>query len=196
MRHLLLLITLLLPSVVLRAQTDTSDDLTPQKGYKYFVSLSVGCNMGHSMLSGRYGFTAFPSTTLTTTHGYQVSRQLFLGVGTGATAGFAAGHSTGIYSIPVFAAVRYTPMEGRYSMALGLRVGNSFGFGKELNPDGIYASPSAGLRIGLKSNLALNLTLAYVLQRQGVNTIYTYYRSTKYEHFPLHGIMATAHMEF
>lgn len=194
-QHVFLLLILLFPSL-LRAQEDTSKDLSPQTGYRAFVSLSVGCHIGHSMLSSHYGTTAYPSTLVTTTHGYQLNRQFFVGIGTGATLGFAAGYSRGIYSVPLFAAVRYTPMQGRYSMVLGLRAGNTFGFGKELNPDGYFITPSAGIRIALKPSLALNFTLAYVLQRQGVNTIYTYYRTTPYEHFSMHGIMAAAHLEF
>ena len=198
MKRLLLYLLFLLP-VALSAQTSPSGDLSPRTGYKYFVGLAAGCNMGHSMKTqgyDRFGSTAYPTLTLTTTHGSQLSRQLFVGAGAGASVGYCIGPSRVVYSIPVYAACRYTPMQGRYSMALGLRLGYSFGFGRELNPDGPYLSPSAGIRIALRSRLAVNLSLSYVLQRQGVNTIYTDYRTTEFEHLSLHGLMAVANLEF
>ena len=137
------------------------DRFAPKSGYTGFVDLEGGGGIGdHSgSLCG-----------VTTSHGYRIIPQLFVGGGTGIRADF---YWEAFY-IPVFADVRYTILKRNISPIVGMKIGYSF-----LELQGICFNPGVGCRFGLSRNFALNISLNYQLQQAEMEWRYNsdYYSS-------------------
>ncbi|MBP3299656.1 MAG: hypothetical protein J6L73_08285 [Muribaculaceae bacterium] len=99
---------------------------------------------------------------LSTTQGYQFNPYLYAGIGFAWQYFYAGYHySNDSFSlIPVFADVRWTPVNHRFSPIVDFKAGGFFG-----KMTGWYLQPSAGVRVAVNNKYGFDLTIGYTIQR-------------------------------
>ena len=117
----------------------------PYAGYKGMLDFNYALGVGEHSIN-RFGAS--------TVHGYQINRYVFTGVGVGLNYYYGS-ESLGL---PIFADARfYVPFTDNAAFYLDCRIGYSL-----LDADGLYMSPSFGLRLGRKT--AITLSVGYEFQ--------------------------------
>lgn len=116
-------------------------------GYKGFADVAYSVKAGNIDGANRI--------EVSTTHGYQILPQLFVGVGVA----YNYFHEVESSAVPVFADVRGTLPIGKFSPFVDARIGYSVA-----GYNGFYFSPSIGCRLGLTNSLGLNLSVGYSMQ--------------------------------
>lgn len=125
----------------------------PQSGYRGFIDWSNDFTTYTFFMIGDNEFTWF--TGASTSHGYQINRNLYVG------AGLMVEHNSkfDIYTIPVFADIRTDQTWGRFTPFGDLRIGYNFSDG-----GGIYFSPTVGYRFNLNRKMNLNVGIGLTLR--------------------------------
>lgn len=99
---------------------------------------------------------------LSTTQGYQFNHCIYAGAGV-AWQYFYEGYAltdSAFSLIPVFAHVRWTPIDHRFSPIAELKAGGFFG-----KMSGWYLQPSIGIRAAINDKYGFDLTIGYTIQR-------------------------------
>ena len=129
-----------------------------------------------------------------TTHGYQATQNLFIGVGVGLDIPVAKDidHSP---NIPIYGALRLQTNHHNVTPFVGCNVGycifRPFGDREELDTGGaFYLHPELGLNFVVGNNLGLNLSVGY--------TLYKYKQTIEYheETYNRQGLSVTLGLEF
>lgn len=123
------------------------------KRYRGYVDVMVGPGN-----DGVYREFNTLSYGLTTSHGFQLNPYLFFGGGVGVYY-CDFDNFKGDYAVPIFANFRANLSKGRVSPYFDAKMGYS---ASEVS--GFYASPSFGLRIGLKRKFGINIQVGYSAQ--------------------------------
>ena len=148
MKHLRFIVVALalLCSASSFAQADYDYDRpAPYDGYKGMLDFNYALGVGEHSIN-RFG--------VSTVHGYQINRYIFTGVG----AGFNYFYSDESFNLPIFADARFSlPFADNAAFYLDCRIGYSL-----LDAEGLYMSPSLGLRLGRQT--ALTLSVGYEFQ--------------------------------
>ena len=134
----------------------------PKTGYRGFIDVGIGCAGTNKV------FQDFYRMTISTTHGYQMSEHLFVGLGVGAHL-FSDATDTlqldeetkkkrlennNYYSFPIFSDVRYDFLNRPVSPFADVQFGGTVGDFK-----GLHFAASAGVRIN-----RFSLSMGYSLQ--------------------------------
>lgn len=154
MKKLLSIFTLMLATLsVSAASTRTTN---PERSNLYEKVPMEGSYVGYVSIEtnspGYFGVGGF-NGGITTAHGKMVTRNIFLGLGTGYIADFAKGKGV----IPVFADFRYffqSQFQRRIYPHIGLRGGATVA---TIGKAGGLAQAAIGFRVPLSEKLALNL---------------------------------------
>jgi hypothetical protein len=117
----------------------------PVRGYRGFYELG---------LFGGVGADAINHTELNTSHGYQFNPNLFVGLGIGLHV-----FESEAASIPLYAHVRSEFVDRRITPFADVRLGYAFG-----DIEGLYFSPSVGVRFGWGRKSDTYVSLGYTLQ--------------------------------
>lgn len=148
-----------------------------------------------SFLVGNDGVYKDFNTTgggISTSHGYQLNPYIFLGGGVAYhyyNSDYFDGHS----AVPVFANFRVNMNSNKISPFFDAKVGYSAG-----DFEGVYASPSFGVRIGLKENLGINFSVGYTAQGfkyEDYDIIGRYHISTTEKSF-IHSLTISVGLDF
>lgn len=102
---------------------------------------------------------------ITTSHGYQVNPHFFIGGGIGLCYyNFdnieGSDDSEGNLAVPFFANARFNLGSARVTPFIDAKLGYAVG-----DLQGLYASPSVGVRIGIKGKFAINVATGYTAQQ-------------------------------
>ena len=117
----------------------------PHAGYRGMLDVNYALGIGEHSIN-RFG--------LSTVHGYDFNRYIFTGIGVG----FNYFYDSESFNLPIFADARFLlPFEDNAAFFLDCRIGYSL-----LDADGLYMSPSFGLRFGRKT--AITLSVGYDFQ--------------------------------
>lgn len=138
------------------AEVTYAEPMEPLKK-KRQSNLTAGYH-GFFELNGGYDFVEEANlvTGVMTSHGYQFSPNLYLGVGAGLDL-----YDFSCVNIPVFAHLRTTFINSRVTPYIDLRGGYSFGYF-----NGLYVDPSVGLRFGFgKHRAGFNIGIGYTIQK-------------------------------
>lgn len=107
-----------------------------------------------------------------TGHGYQFSPYIFLGGGFAFYYYDFVNYDSG-KSVPFYADFRVNMMDKNISPFFDLRIGYS----PSNSMQGVFFSPTLGVRFGITENFALNFSLAYTMQGYETYERYRYYSS-------------------
>lgn len=132
-----------------------------EPGYRGFVD--------YGFFIGTGDFDGSTLNEISTTHGYQIMPQLFVGGGVGIQ--FYKFEDAGDdihYNLPIFADVRWDILENKVTPFVDVKGGYSVA--GEFT--GAYVNPSIGCRIALGDKLGLNLGVGYTFMKTGYE--YTY----------------------
>ncbi|MDE6371317.1 MAG: hypothetical protein K2K92_07495 [Duncaniella sp.] len=133
-----------------------------ETGYRGFVD--------YGYMIGTGDFESSSLNEITTTHGYQILPQLFVGGGVGVHLYKFNGGDGGVhYNLPIFADVRYDILETKFTPFIDAKGGYSVA--GEFT--GAYFSPSLGCRMALTDCLGLNLSVGYTYMKTGYKFIYS-----------------------
>lgn len=126
----------------------------PVRGYRGFVEW---CNdLGAGSDAGYDG--VFYYSGVSTTHGYQLSPQFYLGAGLEVE--YFRRHDRVV--VPLFVEARTDHRFGRFTPYASLRAGY------DLSDEGdLYLSPTVGYRFGIKGKWGLNIGVGLTLERMG-----------------------------
>ena len=163
MKKVIIAIILAITSFCAQAQT--------LEGNRYKGALDFMISPGNDGVF--YKFNTF-SFGLLNTHGYQINPYVFVGVGIGIQYHCMKNFENSI-SVPIYSNVRFNFTQSKTSPYFDLKGGYSI-----YEIEGLYLSPSFGLRFGLNNNMAANLQVGYSAQR--FNYIDYYYISRSYIH--------------
>ena len=148
MRHLrsFVVAIALLCSVFSFAQVDSDNNRSNSyAGYRGMFDVNYALGIGEHSIN-RFG--------LNTIHGYDFNRYIFTGIGVG----FNYFYDSESFNLPIFADARFLlPFEDNAAFFLDCRIGYSL-----LDANGLYMSPSFGLRLGRKT--AITLSVGYDFQ--------------------------------
>lgn len=126
----------------------------PERGYRGFVEWDNNLTTSHKSenISAPATLTYW-ITGLSTSHGFQINRNMFLGAGVMVETDT---EDTRIWTSPVYFQLRYDRMFGKFSPFADLRIGYNM-----CNGGGIYFSPTIGYRFnwGRKTNINIGLGL-------------------------------------
>lgn len=126
-----------------------------EPGYRGFVD--------YGFLYGTGDFDGSTMNEISTTHGYQILPQLFVGGGVGVHL-YKFGDSDGIhYNLPVFADIRWDILQSKFTPFIDMRGGYSVA--GEFT--GAYINPSIGCRMGIGDKFGLNLGVGYTYMQTG-----------------------------
>lgn len=117
-------------------------------GYRGFIDLDWSSSKG--FITGAYSIGA------TTSHGYQIVPQLYIGVGAGVNYYYKG---TAV-NLPIFADIRTDIINAQATPFVDVKIGYSL-----LDCEGLYLSPSLGCRISLGNTMGLNIGVGYTLQK-------------------------------
>ncbi|MFM6984954.1 MAG: hypothetical protein ACKOXF_12525 [Chitinophagaceae bacterium] len=126
------------------------------KGYRGIVEL------GYGLKSGKYGLDV---TNFNFVNGYQLSNQMFVGLGTG----IKYFNESEMTLIPLYADFKYSFLDQKVSPMLGFSAGFSFNPNKGFEGEGFLFNPSLGAQIKGKNKMRYNISLNY--QTQQINFI-------------------------
>lgn len=119
---------------------------------------------------GVYGKLNMIGGGVTTTHGFQANSNIFFGAGLGYYY-TSASHGDFYEVVPIYMDFRVQMSRTRVSPFFDMKLGSAVS-----DNLGAYASPSFGLRVGLRDRLGLNFTLGYTLMGTYIdNRYYTHH---------------------
>ena len=124
----------------------------------------------YGYLVGTGDFDSSTFNDISTTHGYQIIPQLFVGAGVGVHLYKFNGSSDIYYNLPVFADVRYDVLETKFTPFIDMRGGYSVA--GEFT--GAYVSPSLGCRMAITDRLGINLSVGYTYMKTGYEYVKTH----------------------
>ena len=132
----------------------TSGGRALQRGYRGLVDagfcLNTGYHVGNRM-------------ELSTSHGYQFTPHVFLGLGVGIHYFFESDK----VNVPIFAHARYDFVDSAFTPFAELKAGYSAG-----THPGFYLCPALGWRFAVKGRYGLNIGIGYTMQLREVKYIY------------------------
>ncbi len=146
MKKLFFVVLLCLLAVGTKAQIAT--------GYRGFVDAGYGISVSKVSIGG-YEADISDQLFLSTSHGYQIIPQLFVGGGAGVT----YYHEGSTVAFPVFAHVR-TDFGSRLGFFAEVKGGYTI---KDI--DGAFFVPTVGIRYGITDRLGINLGVGYMAQK-------------------------------
>lgn len=124
----------------------------------------------YGYLIGTGDFSSSSLNEISTTHGYQILPQLFVGGGIGVHLYKFNAEGDGIhYNLPIFADVRYDVLETKFTPFVDFKGGYSVAGDFQ----GAYFSPSIGCRMAITDNLGINLGVGYTYMKTGYKYIYS-----------------------
>ncbi len=165
MRKTLLVMVALLASIVAKAETDGERTDWRGKGYAGFVDIG-GVAGGEEILGGGI-------FSLTTTHGFQFKRCLFLGLGTGIEMWSGTEYKVSgdvdydLTFVPIYAAARWNIIKRRLTPFVTMRLGGAMVDGVSEYQDEFtqYINMAVGFSAILKGDFGLNFSLGYDYKR-------------------------------
>lgn len=122
------------------------------KGYRGIVEL------GYGIKSGKYGLDV---TNFNFVNGYQLSKQMFVGVGTG----IKYFNESEMTLIPLYADFKYSFLDQKVSPMFGFSAGFSFNPNNGFEGEGFLFNPSLGAQIKGKNKMRYNISLNYQTQQ-------------------------------
>ncbi len=122
------------------------------KGYRGIVEL------GYGLKSGKYGLDV---TNFNFVNGYQLSKQMFVGVGTG----IKYFNESEMTLIPLYADFKYSFLNQKVSPMFGFSAGFSFNPNNGFEGEGFLFNPSLGAQIKGKNKMRYNISLNYQTQQ-------------------------------
>lgn len=126
-----------------------------EPGYRGFVD--------YGFLYGTGDFDGSTMNEISTTHGYQILPQLFVGGGVGVHL-YKFDESDGIkYNLPVYGDIRWDILQTKFTPFIDVKGGYSVA--GEFT--GAYLNPSIGCRMALGDKLGLNLGVGYTYMKTG-----------------------------
>ncbi|MDE5635430.1 MAG: hypothetical protein K2I52_03880 [Muribaculaceae bacterium] len=128
-----------------------------EEGYRGFVDLGYAVSVSE-ISDGRITYDVSNRAMISTTHGYQIIKNLFVGAGVGMTYWHQA--DNGSIGLPIFADVRADFGERKLSYFVDLKGGYSVA-----DIQGAYFNPQVGIRLGLTEKFGLNLGIGYQMQK-------------------------------
>lgn len=136
------------------APTTQSNDtaIAFTKGYRGIVEL------GYGLKSGKYGLDV---TNFNFVNGYQLSKQMFVGVGTG----IKYFNESEMTLIPLYADFKYSFLDQKVSPMFGFSAGFSFNPNNGFEGEGFLFNPSLGAQIKGKNKMRYNISLNYQTQQ-------------------------------
>ena len=133
-----------------------------ETGYRGFVE--------YGYLIGTGDFNGSDLNDISTTHGYQITSNLFVGAGVGVHLyKFNDGDDKTHYNLPVFADIRWDILETKFTPFIDLKSGYSVA--GEFT--GAYVKPSLGCRMAIGSKLGLNIGVGYTFMKTGYAYVYS-----------------------
>lgn len=145
-KHLLAILSLVIASLTSHAV---------ETGYRGFVD--------YGFLYGTGDFDGSTMNEITTTHGYQILPQLFVGGGVGMHL-YKFGKSDEIqYDLPVFADIRWDMLLTKFTPFIDVKGGYSVAG----NFTGVYFNPSIGCRMAIGDKIGINLGIGYTYMKTG-----------------------------
>lgn len=154
-----------------------------QEGYRGFVDVNF--------FAGNDGvFTEFNVVGggFATTHGYQFNPNVFLGGGMKFQYN-SFDNFDNAYSMPFYADFMVNMTDSKISPFFDLKLGYSF-----TEIEGVYLSPSFGIRFGLADNLAINTSIGYSLQGYSYEESFLHYYYN--EKASIHNLNLSVGIEF
>ena len=140
--------------VALIALLTSTTSRAVEPGYRGFVD--------YGFLYGTGDFSESTLNEISTTHGYQIFPQLF--VGAGVSVHLYKFDGSGIrYNLPVFGDIRWDILQTKFSPFVDFKGGYSVA--GEFT--GGYVSPSVGCRMALGEKLGINLGVGYTYMKTG-----------------------------
>lgn len=130
-----------------------------QRGYRGFADI------GYSIGVGDFGEGR---VELQTTHGYQFLPYFYMGAGVGVS----FYHKSEVVSVPIFADLRADLFNNSITPFIDFKIGYAVA-----DVEGFYMSPSIGCRFGLDSNIALNASVGYTMQKY--NWSYLFFKGSE-----------------
>jgi hypothetical protein len=109
---------------------------------------------GFAAKSGKYGLNV---TSFNFVNGYQLSEQMYVGLGTG----FRYFNDADFTLIPLFADFKYAFLNQKISPIVGLGAGYTFNPDNGFQGEGFLFNPSLGVQYRLGKKMRLNLSLNY-----------------------------------
>ena len=134
-----------------------AQDYSVKRGYKGFIDFGYSQNVGMDGVANEISGYDSNKIFWSTSHGYQFNPYLFVG------AGFSLDCYTTKtwFTMPFFANVRVTPLNGNITPFIDVKGGYNFiGYMK-----GLYLAPSIGCRFGLTRRVGLNVGIGYTMQQ-------------------------------
>ncbi len=144
-------IIILLLSLVFALQTNAQT----LQGHRYRGSVEASFLVGNDGVYKDFNATG---GGISTSHGYQLNPNIFLGGGI-AYHYYSLDYFDGHNAVPVFANFRVNMNSNKVSPFFDAKIGYSAG-----DFEGLYASPSFGVRVGIKDNLGVNFSIGYTAQ--------------------------------
>ncbi|MDE6267822.1 MAG: hypothetical protein K2M04_01940 [Muribaculaceae bacterium] len=152
----------LMCTIIAVATNFSSNAVEP--GYRGFVD--------YGYMIGTGDFDGSSLNEISTTHGYQILPQLFVGAGVGVHLyKFNDAGSDLHYNLPIYADVRWDILdETKFTPFIDFKGGYSVA--GEFT--GMYINPSIGCRMALGDKLGLNLGVGYTYMKTGYEFIYNH----------------------
>ena len=141
----------------------SANTLAVEPGYRGFFD--------YGYMVGTGDFESSTLNEITTSHGYQICPQLFVGAGAGVHLYKFNGDDGIHYNLPVFGNMRYDILETKFTPFIDVKGGYSVA--GEFT--GAYVSPSVGCRMAVSSRVGINLSAGYTYMKTG----YEYVKSGK-----------------
>jgi hypothetical protein len=139
----------------------------PCKSYTRNAHYSGFADLGYSTGHGKYGFK---QVFVTTTHGVSIlSNSLFIGAGIGFGASLDTSNIDNTYTLPIYAASRYTLNEKYIKPFLDLKIGyahmwDEVACGGGNTTGGFYLAPSVGITTPA-GKIGFNIAIGYSVIR-------------------------------
>ena len=186
MKHILTICLILFPFLCMNAQNRVTIDgySRTMSAHRYNPRYAIehkhhtGVEEGYrgffdvNMIVGNDGIYRDINTKgggFSTSHGYQFSPYIYLGGGMSLQYYSFTEYTENTYSLPFYADFMVNMVDAKISPFFDLKLGYSFS-----DIQGVYFSPSLGVRFGLNDNLAINASVGYSLQ--GYGDYYDYWR--------------------
>lgn len=106
---------------------------------------------------------------ITTSQGYQINPYVYVGAGLGVQYCNFDNFESSV-SVPIFANLRANFTRGMISPFFDAKIGYS-----TVDLEGLFLSPSFGVRFGLRNNMGINLQVGYTLQGYDYVDYHLYY---------------------